>query len=194
MTPRLVFAFALVLSFSAQGLAADPALYAPGPLPPTDSVLKVKVGDRMPDFDLPTLGGGRARLSDYLGKRNLVLSFIPAAWTPVCSGQWPGYNIAKELFEASNAALVGISEDNLPTLFAWTQQMGGLWFSVASDFWPHGGLAERLGILRKDGTAERALFVVDTTGIIRYIDVHDINERPDLGALVKEMQALQRGK
>jgi len=156
-----------------------------------DSVLAVKVGDPMPDFDLPTIDGGRVRLSDYKGGKKLVLSFIPAAWTPVCSGQWPGYNIARELFNAANAELVGISVDNTPSQHAWVTQMGGLWFPVASDFWPHGGLSGRLGILRPEGVAERALFIVDEKGVIRYIDVHDINTRPDLGELITALRAIK---
>ncbi|MHC1790468.1 redoxin domain-containing protein [Solidesulfovibrio sp.] len=163
-------------------------------LPPTDSVLAVAVGSPMPDFDLPALDGSRVRLADYLGKKNLVLSFVPAAWTPVCSGQWPGYNIARDIFEDNDTALVGISVDNIPTLFAWTRQMGGLWFPVASDFWPHGGLARKLGILRSDGTAERALFLVDKQGLIRFIDVHDINARPDLGPLIEAMEKVHAGR
>jgi len=82
--------------------------------------------------------------------------------------------------------------DNVPTLYAWVQEMGGLWFPVASDFYPHGKLAGSLGILRSNGEAERSLFLIDKQGIIRYIDVHDINSRPDLGPLVKAMQALKK--
>ncbi len=166
------------------------SIFPMGQLPPTDSVLAVAVGDPMPDFDLPAIDGSRVSLSQYRGRKNLVLSFVPAAWTPVCTGQWPGYNIARDLFDAHNTALVGITVDNVPTLYAWVHQMGGLWFPVASDFWPHGSLAQKLGILRSDGTAERTLFLVDKNGIIRFIDVHDINARPDLGRLVEAMKAL----
>ncbi|MDQ7831550.1 MAG: peroxiredoxin [Desulfovibrionaceae bacterium] len=169
----------------------DSLFQAPEPLKSVDSVLAVKVGDPMPDFDLPTIDGGRVRLSDFVGKKKLVLSFVPAAWTPVCSGQWPGYNIARELFAAENAELVGISVDNVPSLHAWVTQMGGLWFPVASDFWPHGGLTGKLGILRPEGVAERALFIVDEKGIIRYIDVHDINSRPDLGVLLTALRGIK---
>jgi alkyl hydroperoxide reductase subunit AhpC len=192
MTMLRVLALAACLLWSGPVLAGDLGgeVYAVGRLTPTDSHLAVAVGRKMPDFDLPAVGGGRVRLSDYLGRKNLVLSFVPAAWTPVCSDQWPGYNIAREVFEANDTALVGISVDNIPTLFAWTRRMGGLWFPVASDFWPHGGLAARLGILRRDGVAERALFLVDKNGMIRFIDVHDINTRPDLGPLVAAMEAL----
>jgi len=168
----------------------DSLFQAPKAQKAVDSTLAVAVGDPMPDFDLPAIDGGRVRLSDFVGKKKLVLSFIPAAWTPVCSGQWPGYNIARELFAAANAELVGISVDNVPSLHAWVTQMGGLWFPVASDFWPHGGLSAKLGILRPEGVAERALFIVDEKGVIRYIDVHDINARPDLGVLITALRGL----
>ena len=166
-------------------------IYDPGMLKPTDSVLKVKVGDRAPGFSLPSVQGGKVTLSQFRGKKNVVLSFIPAAWTPVCSDQWPGYNIAKPIFDKYDAILLGISADNIPTLFAWTNQMGKLWFSVLSDFWPHGALASKLGILRSNGTTERALFIIDKKGIIRYVDVHDINRRPPLEDIVRELQKLE---
>jgi peroxiredoxin (alkyl hydroperoxide reductase subunit C) len=153
-------------------------IYDPGTLKPTDSVLKVQVEEPAPDFSLPSISGERIVLSDYRGKKNVVLSFVPAAWTPVCSDQWPGYNIVKELFDAHDAVLMGITVDNIPTLFAWTKQMGDLWFPVLSDFWPHGAVARKYGVLRSDGTSERALFVIDKQGIIRSIDVHNITERP----------------
>ena len=166
-------------------------IYNPGMLKPRDSKLHVKVGDRAPDFKLPSLFHGKVALNQYQGKKNVVISFVPAAWTPVCSDQWPGYNIARELFEQHDAILLGITVDNLPTLFAWTNQMGHLWFSVLSDFWPHGGVASKYGVLRNDGTTERALFIIDKQGIIRYIDVHDINKRPQLEILMGELEKLK---
>ncbi len=170
------------------------SIYDPGHLKPVDSVLTVKVGDRAPDFTLRSIAGGEVSLSDYLGKKNVVISFVPAAWTPVCSGQWPGYNALKEIFDRHNAILLGISVDNVPTLFAWTHEMdtvtGKVWFPVLSDFWPHGETAARYGVLRSDGVSERALFVIDKKGIIRYIDVHDINQRPNLEDLVRELDKL----
>jgi peroxiredoxin len=68
--------------------------------------------------------------------------------------------------------------------------MGELWFPVLSDFWPHGAVADRFGVLRSDGMSERALFVIDKEGVIRYIDVHNINERPPLEVLVGELEKL----
>ena len=166
-------------------------IYNPGKLKATDSVLKVRVGDRAPDFTLPAVSGGEISLDRYRGKKNVVISFVPAAWTPVCSDQWPGYNIVKGIFDNNDAILLGITVDNIPTLFSWTNQMGELWFPVLSDFWPHGSVADRYGVLRTDGTTERAIFIIDKNGIIRYIDVHDINKRPRLESIVKEMEKLK---
>lgn len=184
--------FGLNPSAHSLSLAYKGNLYPVGILKPIDSRLKVKVGDPAPDFTLPALGGEKITLSHYRGKKHVVLSFIPAAWTPVCSDQWPGYNIVQDLFNQNDSILLGITVDNLPTLFAWTNQMGRLWFPVLSDFWPHGGTANQYGIFRSDGTAERALFVIDKKGIIRYIDVHDINKRPFLENLVGELDKLER--
>jgi peroxiredoxin len=166
-------------------------IYNPGSLKPTDSALKLKAGDRAPDFTLKAVSGETVSLRQYRGKKNVVISFVPAAWTPVCSDQWPGYNIVKDIFDKHDALLLGISVDNIPTLFSWTNQMGNLWFPVLSDFWPHGKVAASYGVLRSDGVAERALIVIDKKGIIRYIDVHDINKRPPLEDLVKELEKLK---
>ena len=167
-------------------------IYPVGKLKPVDSHTQLKVGDKAPDFTLPSIAGNKVTLSHYDGKKNVVISFVPAAWTPVCSGQWPGYNIARDLFEKNDAVLIGITEDNIPTLYAWTQEMGGVWFPVLSDFWPHGKVAKEYGVLRSDGTSERAIFVIDKKGVIRYIDVHDINERPRLEVLIKELEKLPK--
>jgi len=166
-------------------------IYDPGQLKPVDSVLTVKVGDPAPSFSLPSLTGETISLAQYKGIRNVVISFVPAAWTPVCSDQWPGYNIAKDLFKQHDAILLGITVDNLPTLYAWTRQMGELWFPVLSDFWPHGEAAQRFGVLRTDGTAERALFIIDKTGTIRFIQVSDINRRPNLKDIADALEAIQ---
>ncbi len=166
-------------------------IYQTGKLKPTDSVLRVKVGERSPDFTLPSISGERVTLSQYRGKKHVVISFVPAAWTPVCSDQWPGYAILQDLFDQHDAVLLGITVDNIPTLFAWTNQMGKLWFPVLSDFWPHGKVADTFGVLRSDGTAERAIIIIDKSGTIRYIDVNDINKRPFLESIVEELEKLK---
>lgn len=194
--PLLVGAALLIMPAVRSGFALSDAyrdnIYSTGSLKPVDSALKVKVGGKAPDFRLKTVSGETVSLAQYRGRKNVVISFVPAAWTPVCSDQWPGYNIVKEMFDANDAILLGITVDNIPTLFSWINQMGKLWFPVLSDFWPHGAVAKRYGVLRSDGMAERALFVIDQQGIIRYIDVHDINQRPPLEVLVGEMEKLKQ--
>jgi len=167
-------------------------IYPLGKLKPIDSLPKLRVGDKAPEFTLPAVSGEKISLSQYLGKKNVVLSFEPAAWTPLCSDQWPGYNIIKNIFDQYDSMLLGMTVDNLPTLYAWVSQMGKLWFPILSDFWPHGAVAEKYGVLRSDGISERALFVIDKNGVIRYIDVHDINKRPPLEDLVNELKKLGR--
>jgi peroxiredoxin len=168
-------------------------IYDPGKLKPVDSTLKAKVGEPAPEFTLPSLNGKTVSLGQFAGKNNVVISFVPAAWTPICSDQWPGYNLAKGLFEAQDAILIGITVDNLPTLYSWTRQMGNLWFPVLSDFWPHGAVANKFGVLRSDGMAERALFIIDKAGILRYAKVGDINHRPDLEELINALEKVNSG-
>ena len=167
-------------------------IYNPGLLKPVDSKLKVSVGESAPDFTLPSVAGKDITLSQFRGGKNVVISFVPAAWTPVCSDQWPGYNIAREMFDQHDAVLLGITVDNIPTLFAWTKQMGKLWFSVLSDFWPHGAVADRYGVLRSDGVSERALIFVDKKGIIQNIQVNDINKRPDLESCAINLEKMNK--
>lgn len=188
----ILVVFIFVPSAYAISEAYKENIYQVGTLKPVDSVLKVKVGDRAPDFALASISGENVSLSQYRGKKNVVLSFVPAAWTPVCSDQWPGYNIAKGIFDQHDAVLVGITVDNIPTLFAWTNQMGKLWFPVLSDFWPHGAVANKYGVLRSNGVSERALFVIDKKGMIRYIDVHDVNKRPPLEDLANALEKLKK--
>lgn len=195
MKTRIVIAFLAAIVYSANAWAFSEAykenIYPVGKLKPVDSVLKVKVGQKAPDFSLKAVSGKTVSLKDFKDRKNVVLSFVPAAWTPVCSDQWPGYNIVQDLFEDHNAVLLGITVDNIPTLYSWTRQMGNLWFDVLSDFWPHGAVAARYGILRTDGTAERAIIIVDMKGIIRYIDVHDINERPPLESIIRQLEKMR---
>ena len=167
-------------------------IYNPGQLKSIDSTAKVEVGQKAPDFSLASVSGKTVSLSQFRSEKHVVISFVPAAWTPVCSDQWPGYNITKEIFDQNDAILLGITVDNIPTLYAWTKQMGDLWFPVLSDFWPHGKIANMFGVLRSDGVSERALFIIDKEGIIRYAHVTDINKRPDLEDLVEALEALNK--
>jgi peroxiredoxin len=156
----------------------------------TESIGRLSVGDIAPDFILPSISGRPVTLSQFRDNKNVVLTFIPAAWTPVCSGQWPIYHNAQSSFEGLDTIILGISTDNAPTLSSWTDALGGMWFPVLSDFWPHGFVAEQYGVLRRDGMAERAIFVIDKKGFIRYIDIHDIGSIPPVDVLQSVLKDL----
>ncbi len=200
-TPR---AFSIIVLLLGLALLPVPAgavdlkdmVLDPGGLKPVDSTLKVRPGDKAPEFTLPgvLLGQGGKRLvhlSDYRGRKNVMLTFVPAAFTPVCSDQWPGYNLAKNLFDEYDTQVLGISTDNLPSLYAWAMEMRGLWFPVLSDFWPHGAVAQTYGVLRSEGTAERAIVIIDKRGVVRFARSFNINTRPDLGLIMGELHKLE---
>lgn len=91
-----------------------------------------------------------------------------------------------------NAQVVGVSVDHIPCLKAWAESLGGVSFPLLSDFWPHGDAAREWGVFRdEDGHSERAIFIVDAEGIIRYVDVHDIGEQPDNDAIFAELVKLE---
>ncbi len=69
--------------------------------------------------------------------------------------------------------------DSTDSLNAWAESLGGITYPLLSDFYPHGRVAEMYGVLRPEGYSERAIFVIDKQGIIRYVDVHDIDLQPD---------------
>jgi glutaredoxin len=76
-------------------------------------------------------------------------------------------------------------------LTAWADSLGGILYPLLSDFWPHGEVARRYGVLRPDGKSERAIFIIDPQGLIRYIDIHDIDDQPDNAVLFRELARLE---
>ncbi len=89
-----------------------------------------------------------------------------------------------------NAQVLGISIDHVPCLKAWANSLGGINYPLLSDFWPHGVVSEQYGVLRKEGYTERAIFVIDTEGIIRYIDIHDIGNQPSNAELMRILREI----
>jgi glutaredoxin len=90
-----------------------------------------------------------------------------------------------------NTQVLGISVDSVPCLTAWAESLGKITYPLLSDFYPHGGVAQLYGVLRPEGTSERAIFVIDKTGLIRYVDVHDIELQPDNEVLFAELARLE---
>jgi glutaredoxin len=82
-------------------------------------------------------------------------------------------------FDGMQTQVLGLSVDSEPCLKAWADSLGGITYPLLSDFFPHGRVAQMYGVLRPEGYSERAIFVIDKQRIIRYIDVHDIDQQPD---------------
>jgi glutaredoxin len=96
------------------------------------------------------------------------------------------------LFAGLNAQVLGISVDHVPCLQAWAQSLGGISYPLLSDFWPHGAVSAQYDVLRQtEGFTERAIFIIDKFGIIRYIDVHDIADQPDNEEIRRVLASLE---
>lgn len=91
----------------------------------------------------------------------------------------PSYEDDLSKFERNDTQVLGISVDSIPSHEAWQRSVGGITYPLLSDFYPHGAVAEKFGVLRQEGMSERALFIIDKQGIIRFIDVHPIGEQPE---------------
>lgn len=139
----------------------------------------LKVGDLAPDFMLKTASGEDWRLSDFRGKKNIVLAFVPFAFSGVCSTQLPSYEADLDRFKGFDAEVVSISLDSHFALTAWAKSMNTT-FPLLSDFYPQGQAVDLYGVRHPMGMAERALFVIDKEGVIRYIEIqHSPGEMPD---------------
>jgi peroxiredoxin len=150
----------------------------------------LKVGDKAPDFTLLDQDKNPVTLSSFQGKKNVLLVFHPLAFTAVCEVQMPGYSKKKQSFDGLNTQVLGISVDSTAAHKAWATIMGGIDYPMLADFWPHGEVAKRYGILRDNGTSERASFIIDTKGVIRWLEIHDIARVPDMERLfhlIKEL-------
>jgi glutaredoxin len=104
----------------------------------------------------------------------------------------PSYEEMLPAFEGYNTQVLGISVDHVPCLKAWAESLEGISYPLLSDFWPHGQVAQRYGVFRHDeGKSERALFVIDKEGIVRYVDVHDIDDQPDNAEVFRVLRELE---
>ena len=104
----------------------------------------------------------------------------------------PGLEKNLERFKGLDAQVVGISIDSTHTNRAWTESLGGISYPLLCDFWPHGNVARQYGVFdEKAGRSERAVFVIDKQGVVRYIDVHDIGEEPDETQILEELEKLK---
>jgi len=149
------------------------------------------IGTEAPDFELPNQSREPVRLSAFRGLKHVVIAFHPLAFTPVCSAQVQTYERERQRLDALDAHVLAISNDAGPSKKAWGDSLGGVSFDLLSDFHPHGHVASLYGVQREDGLADRAIFVVDKAGVIRWAKHHDIPEHPDFAELVEALKRIQ---
>lgn len=150
----------------------------------------LKVGDVAPDFTLKTDKRDDWHLTDFRGKKNVVLAFVPYAFSSVCSAQLPSYEAELARFTDFNTEVVSVSMDSVYALNAWSKSMGTS-FPLLSDFYPQGKVVDLYGVRHRGGFPERALFVIDKEGVIRYIEVLDNpGDMPENTDLFEALQKL----
>lgn len=90
-----------------------------------------------------------------------------------------------------NTQVLGISTDPIPSLSAWAEDLGGISYPLLSDFWPHGEVSQQFGVFREEGYAERAIFILDRQGVIRHLNIYDIDTLPENEEIFKELAKLE---
>src|SRR4051812_13743473 len=151
-------------------------------------------GTPAPDFSLHTTPDQTVSLSDFRG-RPVVLAFYPADWSPVCGDQMVLYNeLLPEFQHHDNAAVLGISVDGAWCHLAFAKDRK-LKFPLLSDFEPKGDVSRAYGVYRKgEGVSERALFVIDKEGIVRWSHVSPIGINPGAEGILEALEGMERIK
>ncbi len=150
-------------------------------------------GVQAPEFSLPSTPDQMVSLSEFRG-RPVILAFYPADWSPVCGDQMVLYNELLAEFSQFNAELIGISVDGAWCHLAFAHDRQ-LHFPLLADFEPKGHVARQYGIYREhDGTSERALFVIDAGGIIRWSYVSPVGINPGADGILRALEGLATGE
>jgi peroxiredoxin len=158
-----------------------------------DSSQLLAAGVRAPDFSLHDTPHQIVSLSDFRGKR-LILMFYPADWSPVCGDEVTLFNEVLPEFRKLNAELLGVSVDGAWCHIAFAKDRK-LHFPLLADFEPKGAVAKAYGAYRQhDGTAERALFVIDEQGIIRWSYLSPIGINPGADGVLTALEELETKK
>jgi peroxiredoxin len=148
-------------------------------------------GTPAPDFTLHVTADQKLTLSDLRGKP-VILAFYPADWSPVCGDQMALYNEIRSEFHRFDAQLLGISVDGVWCHSAFAEARR-LHFPLLADFEPKGAVAQQYGAYRRDdGTSERALFVIDRDGIIRWSYCSPIAVNPGADGILEALEALAK--
>jgi peroxiredoxin len=147
------------------------------------------VGEKVRNFSLKDQNENIFELDTCKGQ-NVLLSFHPLAWTPVCAMQMQSLEKHKEIFKKLNTVAVGTSVDSVPSKRAWAKALNISETRLLADFWPHGKIAKDLGILREEGFSQRANIIVDKNGRLVFKKIYPIVELPDINEIIQQLEKL----
>jgi peroxiredoxin len=138
--------------------------------------MTISIGSVAPDFELSDQHGNKVSLSSFKGKKNVVLLFIPFAFTGTCTGELCAMRDDLSAFQNENVELLAVSCDSMFTQRVWAEKEG-YQFPVLADFWPHGAVAQAYGIFDEArGCALRGTFVIDKAGVVRWQVVNGLGD------------------
>ena len=152
--------------------------------------MTLSIGSAAPDFELSDQHGEKVSLSSFKGKKNVVVLFIPFAFTGTCTGELCALRDDLAPFQNDNVQLLAISCDSMFTQRIFAEQEGYK-FPVLADFWPHGAAAKAYGIFNEElGCAMRGTFIIDKEGIIRWQVVNGLGDARNNGDYKSAIAAL----
>ena len=152
--------------------------------------MTVEVGAKAPEFTLKNQFGEAVSLSDFFGKKNVILMFYPFAFTGKCTQELCTIRDERNDFVNEDTQILSISCDPVASLKIFAEDQN-LTTPLLSDFWPHGKVSRDYGVFLEDlGFANRGTFVIDKTGIIRWKVVTSPGEVRDTSDYRKALSAL----
>jgi peroxiredoxin len=152
--------------------------------------MPLPAGTKAPDFQLPSTPDQTVSLADFRGQP-LILAFYPEDWSPVCSDQMALYQEVLPEFRRFNAELLGISVDGVWCHLAFARDRN-LHFPLLADFEPKGEVSRAYDAYRaKDGTSERALYVIDDDGIVAWSYLSPVGVNPGADGILRALESLE---
>jgi peroxiredoxin len=155
------------------------------------------VGTIAPDFELPALIAGvkkPIRLSSYRGLKNVVLAFYPYNWQEASAKQLISFQVQRPRLLARGAETVAVTVDSIMNTTTWEREIGPFDFPICADFWPHGEVGMRYGVLRESGAdagaSERAVFVIDRDGRVAFRKIYGWEDSPPLEDVLPTLEKL----
>ena len=153
--------------------------------------MTIAVGETAPEFKLKDQYDKEVSLSEFAGKKNVVLMFYPLDWSPVCTKEHACFVNDMKKFESLDAEVLGVSVDSAWSHKAYAEKMG-IKYSLLADFQPRGGMADKYGAyLPEKGITGRAIVNVGKDGKIAWIKNYDIPVVPDVSEVAAALQTVK---